>query len=50
MVRYFDFGHHRSGIHFINPAPGNSLDTFHSFNRLYRNPIRFQVIKINKIQ
>jgi hypothetical protein len=38
MVRCFDFGHHRSGIYFINPAPGNPLDPIHSFNRLHRNP------------
>jgi hypothetical protein len=43
MVCCFDFGHHRSGIHFINPAPGNPLDPIYSFNRLYRHSIRFQV-------
>ena len=40
MVRRFDFGHHRRGIHFINPAPGNSLATFHYFNYLHRDSNR----------
>ena len=50
MVRRFDPGHHRSGIYSINPAPGNSLDPIHSFNCLYRHPIRFKVIKIIQTQ
>ena len=50
MVRRFDLGYHRRGIHFINPAPGNSLDPIHSFNCLYRHPIRFKVIKIIQTQ
>lgn len=41
MVRYFDLGHHCRGIYSINPAPGNSLDLSHPFNRLYRRSIRF---------
>ena len=48
MVRSFDIGHHISFIHSINPTTGNSLDTIHYFNRLYRNPIHFQVNKIIK--
>ena len=50
MVRCFDFGNHRRGIHFINPSPGNPLDPIHSLNRLHRNPIRFKVIKIIQTQ
>jgi hypothetical protein len=41
MVRCFDFGHHRSSIYFINPAPGNPLDPIYSFNRLHRYSNRF---------
>jgi hypothetical protein len=41
MVRSFDLGHHSSGIHSINPAPGNPLDSLHSLNRLHRHTIRF---------
>jgi len=48
MVRSFDLGHHSSGIHSINPAPGNPLDSLHSLNRLHRRTIRFQVIKVIK--
>jgi hypothetical protein len=36
MVRRFDFGNHRCGIHSINPAPGNPLDLIHYFNCLHR--------------
>ena len=36
VVCNFNFGHHRSGIHSINPAPGNSLDLIYSLNRMYR--------------
>jgi hypothetical protein len=41
MVCCFDFSHHRSGIHFINPASGNPLDPIYSLNRLYRYSSRF---------
>jgi hypothetical protein len=41
MVCCFDFGHHRSGIHLINPTPGNPLDPIYSLNRLYRYSSRF---------
>jgi len=41
MVRCFDFGNHRRGIHLINPAPGNTLDSIYSFNRQRRNSNRF---------
>ena len=50
MVRSFDLGHHRSGIHSINPAPGNPLDSLHSVNHLHRHTIRFQSIRIIKPQ
>jgi hypothetical protein len=50
MARSFDFGHHRSGIHFINPAPGSPLATFHYLNRLHRYSICFKVIKIIQTQ
>ena len=50
MVRSFDLGHHSSGIHSINPAPGSPLDSLHSLNRLHRHTIRFEVIKIIKSQ
>jgi hypothetical protein len=40
MVRCFDFGHHRGGIHFINPAPGNPLDPIHYFNRKHHHSNR----------
>ena len=46
MVRCFDLGHHRRGIHLINPATRNTLDPIYSFNRLYRNSIRLPFIKI----
>jgi hypothetical protein len=46
IVRSFDLGSHSSGIHSINPAPGNPLDSLHSLNRLHRRTIRFQVIKV----
>jgi hypothetical protein len=36
MVRSFDLGYHRSGIHLINPAPGNPLDPIHFLTRLHR--------------
>ena len=48
MARSFDFGNHRRGIYFINPAPGNPLDPIHFLTRLHRYSIRFQVIKIIK--
>ena len=46
MVRRFDRGYYCRGIHSINPAPGNPLDSLHSLNRLHRRSIRYQVIKI----
>ena len=50
IVRSVDLGSHSSGIHSINPAPGNPLDSLHSLNRLHRRTIRFQVNKIIKPQ
>jgi hypothetical protein len=50
VARGFDFGHHRSGIHLINPAPGNPLDPIHSFNRLYHYSNCFKDIKIIQTQ
>jgi hypothetical protein len=41
MVRSFDLGNNSSGIHSINPAPGNTLGSFHSLARHYCRSIRF---------
>jgi len=50
MARSFDFGHHCRGIHFINPAPRNSLDPIYSFNRLHHYSDHFKDIKIIQTQ
>jgi hypothetical protein len=41
-----DPGRYRRGIFIIHPAPGNSLDPFHPFNRLYCHTDYSQIIML----